>query len=126
MANLTDALRGQLSQEVIDVLQRAYDHSEVDAQIETITAAGALTPGAGLSLLDVDGTQALTLADGSFVGQNKHIRCIAAANTPDATLTPDNLADGATIGFDAVDEYVHLRWTGSAWRIVSITGATLA
>ncbi len=96
----------------------------INSAPETVTT-GALSINKRTSLIDVTGTKAYTLADGTRIGQRKSIRVIVAASTPDGTLTPSNLADGTSIDLDAVNESVELEWDGTNWRIVHIVGATI-
>lgn len=93
--------------------------------IETVTS-GALSLYTRTSLISVTGTQAYTLANGTFEGQRKSLRVTVAASTPDGTLTPATFADGTSIDLDAVNEAVELEYhdTGG-WRVVHITGATI-
>ena len=125
MAGFADALRGQISAELLSELTQMVDREKVEQGIETVTS-GALSLGVVTSLISVTGTQAYTLADGSFEGQRKVLRVIVAASTPDGTLTPANFADGTSIDLDAVDEQVELQWTGSDWRVIRISGATVS
>lgn len=126
MANVTDALRGQISAELLTELENVLNQQEHNQRTETIAAPGALDPDVRYTDLQVDGTDAFTLADGTFVGAVKEIWCSAATTTPDGTLTPANLSGYTTIGFDAVDEYAKLIWDGAAWVVVVVSGATLA
>jgi hypothetical protein len=95
-----------------------------DATAEDIeaTAVSLLTR---LSRVTVDGTDALTLADGLYIGQIKHIIVVATDNTPVGTLTPTSLEGFSTITLDAVGESVTLVWNGSNWDPIAVAGATL-
>lgn len=125
MANLDDALEFQIEPELLTALNAEVADKESMVQ-EVIAAPGALDPAVRFTDLQVDGTDAFTLADGTFTGQIKEIWCSAATTTPVGTLTPDNLSGLSTITFDAVDEYVKLLWNGTAWVVVQNAGATLA
>lgn len=96
---------------------------DVSAEDVENTALSLLTR---LSRITVDGTDALTLDDGLYIGQEKECICVSAANTPSGVLTPDNLQGFSTITFDAVGESCVLRWNGTAWDPVVVAGATLA
>jgi hypothetical protein len=65
----------------------------------------------------------LTLADG-VVGQRKIIKM--KTDGGNGTLTPTNLADGATITFADVGDVVELVFADSNWQVVAISGATTA
>ena len=126
MASLQDALRGAVSDEQLTNLDEVLDFYVEGQNIETIAAPGALAPEAGYTDLQVHGTDAFTLADGTRLGQVKRIRCTAAANTPAGTLTPDNFTSGSTILFNAVDEQLGLVWDGSGWFAYMVVGATIS
>lgn len=90
-------------------------------EYETITS-GALSVGVPVTNLSVTGTQAYTLADGQYAGQEKHIRCTVAATIPAGTLTiasPETTAGlgcSATHFFDTVGQGLDLIWSGTKWR----------
>jgi hypothetical protein len=92
---------------------------------ETVTV-GVIAPTKPLTLLSVDGTKAYSLADGTYKGQRKIIRCTVASNTPAGTITPAHLADGTTLFFNAVEDMVELVWNGTAWRVVMNQSVTIA
>lgn len=95
------------------------------SSIETVTT-GAISVVTRTTLLDIDGTKSFTLANGTYEGQLKFIRVIAATNTPDGTLTPATFADGTSIDVDAVNEQMILEYHASGgWRVISISGATI-
>lgn len=126
MASLNDALRGALGAEDLARLNSAADQKEYDDASETLAGTGlAASLLVGTTILEVDGTDAYTLADGE-VGQRKTFICTAAANTPDGTLTPANFGNGSTITFDAVGETATLEFRAGNWWVVSISGATVA
>lgn len=85
----------------------------------------AITPTVGLALLTVDGTDTLTLANGSIAGQEIEIVCVVASNTPVGTLTPATVhaLDPATWVFKAVGQAVKFKWTGTAWKVIKVTQA---
>ena len=91
--------------------------------IGTYDADGAVSPLDDLVLLDgTDEELAMSLADG-VIGKVISFKCIEATNN--SVLTPDNLADGATLTFDAVGEVTILAFDGTEWQIIYNT-ATLA
>jgi len=76
------------------------------ADVEAVSASGALNPEVPTTDLSVSGTKAYTLAAPTHIGQKKTVRCVAAAATPAGTLTvssPDDTAGfvcPATFFFD--------------------------
>lgn len=93
---------------------------------EVVTGAGAIDPNVRTTLLSVTGTVAYTLADGSYEGQRKTIRCVVAASTPAGTVTPAT-ASGTyaadSIAFDAITDFVELEWHAGGWIPVLYTAA---
>ena len=86
-------------------------------------ADGAVSLKDYIVLLDgTDEALAMSLADGE-TGQVVIFKCIEVTNN--SVLTPDNLADGATLTFDAVGEVTILAFDGTEWQIIYNT-ATLA
>lgn len=68
------------------------------------------------------GAEALTLADGAFVGQRLNIRLVTDGG--DGTLTPTTKVGFATIVFSAAGHFAELEWTTSGWIIVGLGGLT--
>ena len=95
-----------------------------DAAIQALSGPGAVNVTSALTEVTTTGADALTLADGTVVGQVKNIIMVADGGT--GTLTPANFADGSTIAFDDVGDHVSLMWNGSAWRTVLNVGCTIA
>ena len=92
---------------------------------ETVSAPGALSLSYERTLLEIDGTDAFTLAAATTVGHIKIIEVIAAANTPLGTLT---LADAfgsepLTHLFTAVGQILVLQWRSTGWKVVAKTRA---
>lgn len=91
---------------------------ELDANFATLTTATASRAGAGAvpltaSIVEIasDGVDALTLADG-YEGQ--HLYLVMITDAGDATLTPTNPANFATLTFDVKDS-AHLLFTNGEW-----------
>lgn len=86
---------------------------------ETVTS-GALSLNAPITYLSVTGTQAYTLAAGTYVGQVKTIECTVAATTPLGTLTLADAygSEGLTHVFTAVGQKLVLEWRTTGWKIV--------
>ncbi len=95
------------------------------AMSESVIAPGALNPAIPTTLLSVDGTDAFTMAAGTYVGQQKAIECVAAANTPLGTVTLAD-ADGteplAWI-FTAVGQRLEFEWRTGGWKLTRIVAA---
>lgn len=82
------------------------------------------------SRLSVSGTMAFTLPNGTFIGQKKRVRCIAAASTPACTLTvttPETatgFACASTFFFDTLGQEIEFEWTeNSKWRAIYVKRA---
>jgi len=90
---------------------------------ETILASGALSIVDGVeSYLDsAAGAITGTLADGTYVGQLKHISMQGAANSSTVSIAHHVTSDPEVATFDAVDEYLLLAWTGTEWETVKAT-----
>ncbi len=95
---------------------------------ETVAAPGAISVLTHETLLStIDGTDAFTLANGLFVGQEKVIRSSGAgANTPIGTVTPATPFGYATItAIGVLGDHCTLVWTASGWMIRALNGVTL-
>lgn len=66
------------------------------------------------------GAEALTLADGAFVGQRLNIRLVVDGGT--GTLTPAAPVGFATIVFADAGDFAELEWTTSGWIIIGLGG----
>ena len=82
----------------------------------------AITPTVGLALITVDGTDALTLADGTIPGQEIEIVCIAASNTPLGTLTINDAygSEPTSWVFTTVGQSLKLKWTVTGWKLIKL------
>lgn len=97
-----------------------------DAQVETVSAAGAISVTKRLTKLSVTGTVAYTLAAGRWVGQEKVIICSVAASSPVGSVGGTFLG-GTSIGaFGVVGECVRLLWDGAQWLPMSLSGVTVS
>ena len=92
---------------------------------ETIAAPGALEPAWTTSFLDINGTDAFTLANGIRIGQRKTVECIAAAATPVGTLTLNDAYTGeaTAIVFKEIGQKISLEWTAAGWKLLEAFGA---
>ncbi len=86
---------------------------------EAITAAGAASTTVPLSLVTSDGdTMAVTLANGSTVGQLKYFVSLHATNA--FKVTPATTAGAyASFTLTNVGETVTCMWTASGWALLS-------
>ena len=82
----------------------------------------AITPGVALALITVDGTDTLTLADGSLPGQEIEILCVAASNSPVSTLTINDAygSEPTSWVFTTAGQGIKLRWTTTGWKLISL------
>ena len=94
---------------------------------ESIGAAGALSTTIPVSLVTAAGAdQAMTLADGSTVGQIKILYAVSTANSWKCTPTTTDGA-WAKITFTTIGENAILMWSGNGWSVISRgSGATAA
>ena len=93
---------------------------------ESIGAAGALSTTIPISLVTSAGAdQAMTLADGSTVGQIKIVYAVSTANS--WKVTPAT-TDGAytKVTFTTIGETCMFLWTGNGWAILSRAGGAAA
>lgn len=102
-----------------------------EAQLnDTVAGVAQTLVGAGVvdithrttKLTSSAGAQAITLANGSRVGQRKTI--IHAVDGGSMVLTPANPAVFATIVFTAVRDWAELEWNGTTWDLVAFGGCT--
>jgi hypothetical protein len=72
--------------------------------------------------------QALTLADGTVIGQRARVMYKSeGAGADTGIITPTNRANYASVTLNAVRDWVEFEWNGTAWEIAAIHGtATVA
>ncbi len=88
------------------------------ASLQTLTGAGAVSVGSYLTnLVSTGAAQAITLPDGTIVGQMKKITHIVDGGS--SVLTPASFAN-TTITFTTVGEFVVLMWDGTEWACIEI------
>jgi len=93
--------------------------------VQALSGAGAVDIINLVTEITSTGTNALTLADGTTVGQMKIITMVVDGG--DATLTPTTFANGSTLTFGDVNDTVCLVWANTiGWVIVSNSGAVVA
>jgi hypothetical protein len=83
---------------------------------QALTGAGAINLTTFYTAITNNGANALTLADGTYVGQTKKVKMIVDPGT-DSTLTFNGTA---TIVFADVGDYCVLVWDGSDWIPVEL------
>lgn len=110
------ALTAAADNDIMEVLLTPSGAVGIAAASETITS-GAANTGVDTTYLSVTGTQAYTLADGTYVGQKKNIECTVAASTPIGTLTINDVDGGPlTHVFNAVGQRLELEWRTGGWH----------
>ena len=86
--------------------------------------ADALSTTIPVSILDHDGNEAVTLADGSNVGQ---IKIVVSSTANTVTLTPTTTAGAyATIATTEIGACYMLMWTADGWAVISRAGGAAA
>lgn len=104
------------ARKILAALTAAGDISEYSTEADAIAAGDAVAfvaPDPAQVL--VPAATAMTLAD-SVIGSTVRIQMVRSNAASDVVVTPDTFADGATITFDAVDQYIVLVWaTASGW-----------
>lgn len=100
----------------------------MNAGVEAISAAGAVSQLTRVTTLTVDATKAYTLADGVYEGQRKTVTVIAGTNTPVGTVTPATPAGHANVtALGAIGDTVTWEWHfATGWLVVSANGVTVA
>ena len=88
-----------------------------DAASSTRADAGAVDVTSYFTNITTTGARALTLADGTVVGQRKLL--LMSTDDGDATLTPTNFSNGTNLVFSAVGDMAELIWDGSNWALIS-------
>ena len=93
--------------------------------VQALSGAGAVDIINLVTEVTSTGADALTLADGTTVGQMKIITMVVDGG--DATLTPTTFANGTTMTFADVNDTVCLVWANTiGWVIVSNSGVAVA
>lgn len=130
MGSLTAAMIRAIAGHRADRIVALTADLNAGADVDAVSASGALSLTRVTSELTISGTKAYTLAAPTAVNQRKVIRCVSAASTPAGTLTitsPDTTAgfvNRATYFFDAVGQEITLEATsGLLWRCVDIKRA---
>jgi len=91
---------------------------------QALSGAGAVNITAYHTKFTSVGTgDALTLADGSQIGQLKKVSYVAEAAGGDTGVL--TLTGYTSITFNAITDYAVLMWNGSAWLVIESTGVTI-
>ena len=125
MASLTEALGGAVSVEELTSLTDFLALSLIAKGAEAVSSPGAAGVTTGSTQLTTDGTDAVSLADGTLVGQRKSIVITVGSTTPVAVVTPANYADGTTATLTGEGASVTLEWDGTNWFTVSGSDLTI-
>lgn len=111
---------------------QAQINAVINGNTEEISASGPLSITKRTSRITNNGTQALTLANGTFAGQRKTIYIQSHSGTPAATVTPATASGFTNVLFGAASKYssIELEWDASVpgWKLVGLTiaaGATV-
>ena len=96
----------------------AAQTSQLGAAPQLLSGAGAISNATYKTDWSTTSTDAGTLADGSYIGQEKVIQMVA--DVGDGTLTPTTLVGGTTIVFADVGDTAHLLWTASGWLAIDL------
>jgi hypothetical protein len=67
-------------------------------------------------------SDAVTLADGTIVGQMLTVHHVTDGG--DADITPANFEDGTSINTAAAGDMIQFMWTGTNWKLVANAGVT--
>ena len=94
--------------------------------VQSLTGAGTVNTTTFTTAFTSNGTNALTLANGT-AGQIKTIVYVAEAASGDTgVLTPSSRLGYATITFNAVGDSVMLQYFSGGWAIIGSRGVTVA
>jgi len=97
----------------------AYSPVMIAAAPQSITGAGAVSIATHSTNATSDGAaQALTLADGSVVGQIKMVTHVADGGS--LVLTPATFVDGATVTFTTGGERWVGMWIATGWQTIEL------
>lgn len=93
-----------------------------DGDAESISGAGAASVTEKTTLVTTTGADAVTLADGVYVGQIKVIILVVDGGT--MTLTPANALGWTTCTFADAGDSITLQWTAGGWALIGQGGLT--
>lgn len=114
-----------LDAEVYNIAGPSNPFGIINRAQQSLSGAGVVTVSEFFTAFtSTDTAQALTLADGTFVGQLKKIYHITDGGS--GVLTPAHPSGFSTITFTAAGDYAVLQWNGTNWKVVEYVGATVA
>jgi hypothetical protein len=89
----------------------------------TVTS-GAINPDIFATNVSTTGGTALTLANGSYIGQEVNLMQTVAAGSPSAVVTPASRVGYASFNLGtAVGNNARLVWNGTGWLLLGLAGA---
>lgn len=89
------------------------------AALQSLSGAGAVNVTSYLTnFTSTGGAQALTMADGTQIGQLKKV--VHVVDGGSGVLTPANLAGGTTVTFTSVGEFATFIWFGTEWTVIEL------
>lgn len=91
--------------------------------VTTTGTADVVDPDKRYSFVTSAGAHTVTLADGSFAGQEKTI--ILSVDGGTVTLTPANFADGTSLTFDDILDTATLVFDGTDWNLAAASGVAI-
>ena len=119
MLDLLDSLQSSLWGGIATQITPVY----LDAAISTRSGPGAISVASSYcNLITTGASDAVTIPDGTIIGQILHIKHLTDGG--DADITPANFADGTSINTAAAGDSITLMWTGSDWQLVASSGVT--
>jgi len=93
------------------------------ALAQALSGAGAVNVTAYLTKITSTGVaQALTLANGTQIGQMKRVWHVVDGGS--SVLTPVSITGGTTITFTTVNEFADLIWNGTTWNAIQLGNFT--
>ncbi len=136
MASINDIMSDLVSAEQLTQLTTLLNNSgnlnalvtqsTVPQTAPTTVTSGAIPVTSGLTFITIADTQAYTLANGTYEGQRKTIRCTATSGSPAGTVTPATASGFSTLGFNAAEDFAILEWHAGGWRISSSVSVTVS
>ena len=109
-----------------EIIRCLTDHCLGNRDSEELTTAAPAAALFGNS--NIDSTAAAvdaTLADGTYVGQEKYFLMTEASNSSTVTVANHETSVPEVFTFDALDESLMLKWTGAVWSTIGTATATV-
>ncbi len=89
-----------------------------------LSGAGAVVPGDVTLFTSTGAGNALTLADGTYPGQQTIVTHVVKGTSGTGVLTPTHFRH-TSVTFTNANDAVRLMWSGTQWEIIGIDGATV-